>query len=173
MNRIELTWSGFKDVISNINLDIKYHDTSSSYYIWADECGITTYYCGIQKNGNDDQTDFEENYKDDANKHTICPSDILDGLANVSLKLRTIYKTNSLSTTDDWQEEELGDIYSDLYIIVTGSKGIIIQLNSSDNDDIPLNEEDDLEIELFSVSKILYKNGEVGKPSTFRYIVLK
>lgn len=82
MNKIQLTWTKFKALITPKNFKINYIDTSNSYYIWVDE-GITTYFCGIEKNDNADQTDFEDNYKPTANNPVITLKDLSDKIGEV------------------------------------------------------------------------------------------
>lgn len=69
--RLRKTWTEFKALIVIKKLVIQYEENLSFYLIWADE-GNTSYWCKITKeSGNADQTDFEDNYKVNANQPII------------------------------------------------------------------------------------------------------
>jgi hypothetical protein len=61
---ISRTWAEFKTQLAN-GLPFKYWSQDSSYYIYAVD-GPFQFFCRIQQNGNEDQADFEANYKNSA-----------------------------------------------------------------------------------------------------------
>ena len=69
INNLKLTWANFKNKITSKNLKLQYEEYSTNYEVWALESYIK-YFCYVKKTNpkNDDQIDFEDNYKDSANK---------------------------------------------------------------------------------------------------------
>ena len=67
--RFQKSWTDFKALVSNKGLGMQYENQTEQYYIWAVEDG-TIYYCRILITipAGSDQEDFEDNYKDNANK---------------------------------------------------------------------------------------------------------
>lgn len=69
MREVNLSWTTFKSTVSSKGLAMQYIDTGDNYDIWAVE-GSDTYRAVIIQTSpaGTDQSDFENNYKDDANK---------------------------------------------------------------------------------------------------------
>lgn len=67
---MKLTWTEFKQVVSNNSLRIQYIDKNKFYHLYTADDTVN-YTCDISKAptapGGSDQEDFENNYKDDAN----------------------------------------------------------------------------------------------------------
>lgn len=61
------TWTELKTLINTKNLSFQYEDQTDQYKVWTIE-GTDKYQCFIVKeSGSEDQEDFEDNYKDNAN----------------------------------------------------------------------------------------------------------
>ena len=69
MMRFRKSWTDIKNIITLKNLPLQFHDFGEEYYVWASENG-DRYGVNIDKTTprNTNQIDFEDNYKDDANK---------------------------------------------------------------------------------------------------------
>ena len=69
--RVEKTWTELKNLASSKDLEhlLQYNESDAEYYIWFVEDSIQ-YFCIIDKvsPASSDQTDFETNYKPNANK---------------------------------------------------------------------------------------------------------
>jgi hypothetical protein len=67
LNGIQISWSDFKEAISNNGLSLKFIETSFRYYL----LGFDKHFqvsCILDKDGSDDLVDFESNYKSNCNK---------------------------------------------------------------------------------------------------------
>lgn len=67
MISISLTWASFSEMIITSGVSIKYAFANDNYYLYIilDE---TEYSCILHCDGNENQLDFEENYKDNATR---------------------------------------------------------------------------------------------------------
>ena len=65
--RVKQAWSEFKASIADKKLFIQYYDRTEYYEVWASD-GSSIYRCVVNKDGGADQSDFETNYKPDANR---------------------------------------------------------------------------------------------------------
>jgi hypothetical protein len=74
MEIISVNWSELKTCADSMQINIRYLDIGSTYHIRASD-GLFAMSCEIKKDGNSDQTDFETNYKADANQ----PVNDIDG----------------------------------------------------------------------------------------------
>lgn len=63
---MRLPWSTFKQIIADRKLDVNYIDVHQMYWLKSFD-GPFEVSCEIKKSGNEDQVDFEENYKDSSN----------------------------------------------------------------------------------------------------------
>ena len=70
------SWDNLKTLSDGKNIPLQYEDQGNRYLIWFSE-GVITYSAFVQITDprNEDQIQFEDNYRDDANK-PIVPSDI-------------------------------------------------------------------------------------------------
>lgn len=62
-----VTWNILKNFVQTRNVSPQFVDLADAYWIKAFD-GPFSLECNIPKNGNDDQTDFEDHFKDHANK---------------------------------------------------------------------------------------------------------
>jgi hypothetical protein len=77
------TWTELKELQASKGVPLQYKDMNNDYVIWFVEGGFT-YTAYIQKTSpaGTDQSDFETNYKDDANKPVNIGEDcVIDALA--------------------------------------------------------------------------------------------
>ena len=63
----EIDWEELKSFITSRELDLHYIETSERYRVMASD-GYLFFFCFILKSNDDEKNDFENNYKDDANK---------------------------------------------------------------------------------------------------------
>ena len=167
------TWTNIKNIVSVNELKIQYLESMNLYKVWV-VYEQNIYIIELWKNtdnidgidieqNNLDLTDFENNYKEQA-----------DGIANeagvtnlgsqsmetVPLNNR-IYKCQELDVTAGEQEYDLGSIFTEFTLMVTGSENVIVKLNDTNNDEIPLKGGQDLRdvigADTFELSKIYYK----------------
>jgi len=115
--------------------------------------GGIAYKCEIDDSEN--ISDFETNYKNDWNQPIINRKEYV---------AQTIEITN-----DDWLEVDLGKLYRAFTLMVQGENDIIIKLNDSSNNEIPLqgtkSGKDVIDADPFDISKVYYKLKESGKNS--------
>lgn len=109
--KIKKTWGGFKSIISDKDLPIQYKIfDSTTYMIWAYD-NQDKYYCEIDIDtpANTDQTDFENNYKANANKKSINRSVIVE--ENVKKETGGHYQAQgyklSLPASTGWYEKDI------------------------------------------------------------------
>lgn len=63
---LEISWVLFKSFVDSRSMYLQYIDDGTAYFIWASD-GMITPQTRVIKNGSSDQTDFETNYKTNAN----------------------------------------------------------------------------------------------------------
>lgn len=94
-----------------------------------------------------------------------------------TINLKTEYKSDPLSVTGTEQEYDLGDVYYDANIMVSGKEPVLIKLNNNGNDEILLvggsAGRDILSLEDFELTKVYYKTYDPSKTSEISIIALK
>lgn len=92
VDTIEETWTNFKSLLATKSGELQYTEILTDYVIWFTE-GIMRYECIIPKvsPASSDQEDFEDNYKDDANKPVTAGEDHIA----VDVEIRNTSETNS------------------------------------------------------------------------------
>jgi len=72
MVEIKRTWAQIKTLVDTRYLNLQYDEYDEAYELWAPE-DVVIYVCTIDKSdpANDDQTDFENNYKSNSNKELV------------------------------------------------------------------------------------------------------
>lgn len=63
--KIDISWTEFKDFVDNLSIPIMYIETSDEYYLYSYN-GTFQLHCSLSK-GNAESSDFETNYKPNAN----------------------------------------------------------------------------------------------------------
>lgn len=149
------TWSELKNLISNKHLHLQYEemtDTPPRYFIFAED-GAFIYTCKILKD-TADATDFENNYKADANQP--CQEMDADGKPYVRAESRPLDCTTYFTTSGD-----LGKA-GDSDIIIGGGNRIAWDF-SNDDDEIETGDSDfkRKRIELSFADTIYVKEGTV------------
>ena len=171
-----LSWTNLKNLITTKDLvsRLQYVEDEVAikgtiYNIWFEE-SLVVYTCRINDQDNaSDVTDFENNYKSNANQAIEQTSD--DGIKKVAVvpAPKTTYKCQVKSVTDSWQEYDLSGTYSEFTIMNNGNQDIVVKLNDSANDEIPLsgggNIRDIIGSDSFAVTKVYYKTAEAEKTS--------
>ena len=107
MRTIQQGWTTFKTTVADKELDMQYVVTDTNYYdIWGEESSVE-YQCRIkiETPAGTDQSDFETNYKSNANKRTV-PNKIEGSLVILNpvfyahLRIPTITATTSAIVID-------------------------------------------------------------------------
>lgn len=94
------SWSAFKSLVTAKALLIQYSETPMYYDIFAPEAGVFLWHTTIQKDGGSDQTDFETNYKANAN----APLEIKAGVGRPD---RISMSPQPLGTYNKWKGYQL------------------------------------------------------------------
>ncbi|RLI54443.1 MAG: hypothetical protein DRP09_13040 [Candidatus Thorarchaeota archaeon] len=104
---IQLAWAELKNLVASKNLLLQYVELETAYNVWTSE-GNVIYRCRIDKDDprNDDQIDFEDNYKDQCNKALI-PRD-QDGKPYARAETRPINCTTVFTGVGD-SDSNIGD----------------------------------------------------------------
>lgn len=63
---MELSWSIFKKFVDSKNLKVQYVEDDELYFVWTSDTTLVVT-CRILKDNGSDQSEFESNYKNDAN----------------------------------------------------------------------------------------------------------
>jgi len=104
MQYVRKNWTDLKDLVDNRSLRYQYVESDNLYEIFCIEKSIT-WHSSIVKDGNADQTDWENNYKANGNKKII-ESNTLDGMlfgrttvgtAGTAVILTTATKTDTVT----------------------------------------------------------------------------
>lgn len=96
----EVTWISFKNLIDSKNLEVRYTESSTEYEIWANELTDTySTVLDIESPASIDQVDFEQNYKNNANKKI--DKLVAETVPQGTNKVEEIYLNNVDGTTDD------------------------------------------------------------------------
>lgn len=175
------TWTNIKVLIDTHNLPIDYLESNDLYKIsisyeqniYNTELWINTdKISGIDLDQNNiDLQDFENNYKNNAkgiyNKVGVPGSGVQTVKAIPQFKQS--YKCKTIEVTADENVYDLGSIYTEFTLIVSGDKNVIIKLNDPNNDEIPLlggqNIRDIIGADAFEINKIYHKTTGSGDES--------
>lgn len=109
MHEIQVnTWSDYKTLISSKKLLIQYAEFADRYDLYAVEASAFMWVCSIAKGGGSDATDFENNYKSDANAPLEVKDD--DGKPYTRAESRPIYTATWFTGSGDKTDspEEIG-----------------------------------------------------------------
>lgn len=172
------SWTIIKDIVNINNLQLQFVESTDLYKIfvtheqnlhivelWKNTDNIK----GIDITQNNlDVTDFETNFKNNSagvfNEAGI--SNVGDQNVGTIEVPKKNYISKILSVGSDEIEFDLGSIYTEFTIIVTGTKNIIIKLNDVNNDEIPLsggqNIRDIIGADAFEVNKIYHRTTGSG-----------
>jgi hypothetical protein len=71
---VRTNWTDFKSIVAEKGLRMQYQEGYSSYIVFAQE-DMTEYRCDLNKDSGADVTDFEDNYKDNANLPVLLGED--------------------------------------------------------------------------------------------------
>lgn len=166
------TWTKLKTIAIDNSLSIDYLESSDLYnlsvtheqHIHVTELWKNTDIIkGIDITQNNlDIQDFEDNYKDQSHGITSESNTIIDSIKICTTPIiRKNYKSSSINVEADEQEYDLGSIYTEFSIMVTGVEDVIIKLNSNTNDEIYLkggqNIRDIIGLDSFELNKIYHK----------------
>lgn len=175
------SWTTIKDIVNTNNLQLQFVESTDLYKIfvthnqnlhivelWKNTDNIK----GIDITQNNlDITDFETNFKDSSDG--IFNETGISNIGDQNIATIEVPKKNYISkiigVTSDETEFDLGSIYTEFTIIVTGTKNIIIKFNDVNNDEIPLNGgqniRDVIGADAFEVNKIYHKTIGSGDES--------
>ncbi len=175
------SWTTIKDLVNVNNLQLQFIESTDLYKIfvtynqnihivelWKNTDNIK----GIDETQNNlDITDFETNFKDNSdgvfNEAGI--TDIGDQNVGTIEVPKKNYISKIINVGTDEQEFNLGSIYTEFTIIVTGTKNIIVKFNDVNNDEIPLsggqNIRDIIGADAFEVNKIYHRTTISGDES--------
>lgn len=106
---IKKTWLEFKNVVKNKFLNMQYRELDVEYIIWASEDG-DCYQTSIRKSDipDEDQLDFEQNYKDIINKPVVPKTPDSKTMVFASSRPENTY-TVFLSAGDDIETPAIGE----------------------------------------------------------------
>ncbi len=132
---IKTTWSEVKSRVDNYSLKLQYTEVESTnvgtiYNIWVIEPG-TTRWCQIDDvNNSNDVSDFETNYKANANKKIDIPVRLTDGVNDVDIILQDGVSRLATDSVVTVKELLSFDDYADSFFRITnaGSAGDTINV---------------------------------------------
>jgi hypothetical protein len=183
------SWTNIKNLVDTNNLPIKYLETDDLYKIsviyeqhtYNTELWINTNkVSGIDVSQNNiDRQDFEDNYKN--NSQGVYNQSAASGSTAQQIEIipqnKQFYKCATLDVNANESEYDLGSIYTDFTIFVTGEDDVILKFNHSDNDEIPLkggqNIRDIIGADNFDLSKLYYKTTGSGMISQILFWAIK
>jgi hypothetical protein len=175
------TWTDIKNRANQYNSEMQYVETDDYYKIfivngqmmYMTELWINTDKVkGIDVTQNNiDRADFEDNYKQNAKGgYSLNKVKNIEGTKVEIVSLPKIcYKCEELDVEFQEQEYDLGNIFTEFTIMVTGSEKVILKLNDNSNDEIPLlgggNIRDIIGTDCFELKKLYYRTTGSGKAS--------
>lgn len=138
------SWSSFKSLIANKELSMQYTELEKRYDIYASE-GHFMWHCMIEKvsPASSDQTDFENNYKSNANAKIYEPT-IINGFRKYSSDADDLYRESIKNTvtanqTNNFDKKFTFDvyIYGGVYEVVgTPNDGDYLDIQVIDIDNV-------------------------------------
>ena len=135
---IKKIWTEFKTIVTSKDLSIQYREGTSEYNLWASDTN-DEYLCFISKTdpASTDQTDFENNYKDNANSSIAT---LIQPFAKDSVDFKGEGKGGIVTkgTTQDIDLKLIEDMYCDGGFLFAGYAefGDYIKAQVIDIDDV-------------------------------------
>ena len=175
------SWTTIKDLVNINNLQLQFVESGDLYKIFVtfdqnlhvvELWKNTNVIKGIDVTQNNlNIIDFETNFKDDSDG-VFNEAGVAD-IGDQNISIIEVPKKNYISKIIDIGSDEtlfdLGSIYSEFTIIVTGTENIVIKLNDVNNDEIPLsggqNIRDIIGADAFEINKIYHKTEGSGDES--------
>jgi len=179
------TWTSIKTIAQENDVTVRYLESVDLYKVYilhAQNMHIvelwknTDKIKGIDITQNDiDVVDFETNFKSDAtglfNQSPVL--DIQSQTVEATISPKKSYKAAVINVTDVEQVFDLGAVYPEFTIMVTGAESVLIKFNDTANDEIPLsggqNIRDLIGSDTFELTKLFHKT---ANPATTSQIFL-
>lgn len=137
------SWSSFKTLILNKKLSIQYIDSGASYELFAPEVNTFLWSYTLCKDNGSDQTDFETNYKTNANKE-VSAHIIVSGIREFDGDVKYLYRKSfkydiTPNTTNTFDEKFTFSVflYGGIYELIGNiNDGDYVEISIVDKDNI-------------------------------------